>query len=226
MAIAAHLEDVSRVSGQRRQPRRQLRLATQGQTAAGGSTDVLIHNVSANGLLLESTAGLAVGERIVIDLPHARATGACVIWSSGVLYGCRFDVPISIATLSAAQLRGTALRMDDAETVARGQEEPGAISESLGQRLRRLRKARSLTLDRMAAELGVSKPTVWAWERGKARPAAVRMDELARVLQVPQSELAGGNASPAGAELLARSREQIAMAFGTSPDRIRILIEL
>jgi transcriptional regulator with XRE-family HTH domain len=221
MAIAAHLGEAAAAS-QRRQPRRQLRLAAQGQTATGGSTDVLIHNVSANGLLLESTTELAVGERIEIDLPHARATGASVIWSSGVLYGCQFDVPISVATLSAAQLRGTAPPTGDVETA----ETAPTPDESLGARLNRLRKASGLTLDRLAAELGVSKPTVWAWERGKARPNPGRLEDLARALGVPASEVTGEGASRVGAELLARSREQIAAAFGTSPDRVRIMIEL
>jgi len=126
MAIAALLDEVSNAGGQRRQPRRQLRLATPGQTASGGSTDVLIHNVSANGLLLECTIELAVGERIEIDLPYARTTGASVIWSSGVLYGCQFDIPISLATLSAAQLRGTVHRTADAEAAQPGPAEPRA----------------------------------------------------------------------------------------------------
>jgi len=226
MAIAAHLEEVSDSSGQPRQPRRQLRLAAQGQTAIGGSTDVLIHNVSATGLLLESRVVLAAGDRIEIDLPHARTTGARVIWSSGVLYGCQFDAPISVATLSAAQLRGMTDHDVDVGTVQPAPAESRASDESLAARLQRLRKESHITLARLAAELGVSKPTVWAWEQGKARPAQGRMDALAKALGVSKTELLAESASPARAELLARSREQIATAFGTSPDRVRILIEL
>lgn len=226
MAIAAHLDEVSDSSGQPRLPRRQLRLATQGQTAIGGATDVLIHNVSATGLLLESRIVLAAGERIEIDLPHARTTGARVIWSSGVLYGCQFDAPISVATLSAAQLRGTTDRAVDVGPPQPATAEARASDEAPGARLQRLRKQSGLTLARLATELGVSKPTVWAWEQGKARPAQHRLDALAKALGVPKSELLGKRASPVGAELLARSREQIATAFGTTPDRVRIMIEL
>ncbi|MDE2405946.1 MAG: helix-turn-helix domain-containing protein [Sphingomonadales bacterium] len=226
MAIAAHLDVAADAGRQPRPPRRQLRLATQGQTATGGSTDVLIHNVSATGLLLESKAELAAGERIEIDLPHARTTAATVIWSSGALYGCQFDAPITTATLSAAQLRGTAGQTLVAAPLPAPVSEARAPDETFGVRLLRLRRQASLTLGQLAAALGVSKPTVWAWEQDKARPALHRLDALANALGVPVSELTGKNVSPAGAELLARCREQIALAFGTSPERVRIMLEL
>ncbi len=221
MAIAAHLDDTAETAGKPRQARRKLRLETRGALASGGASDVLVHNVSASGLLFEGREVLATGESIEIELPLAGATLAKIVWSSGNLYGCAFDAPISAAALSAAQLKGAA----GIEVEPAGRQE-AAPEASFGARLRGLRKARGLTLAQIAGQLGVSKPTVWAWEQGKARPVDGRIDALAAVLGVPGPELrSGGNAAGLG-ELLVRTRERIAGAFGTSPDKVRIMIEL
>ena len=226
MAIAAHLQESRKQTGKLREPRRTLRLEVQGALPSGDPTNVLVHNVSATGLLLESASALAVGETIGIDLPHAGVIRAAVIWASGSLFGCQFDVPISPAALSAAQLRSAAEPSSDKGlgTLAGGEMlDPG---ESFGARLQRLRKARGLTMAKIAAQLDVSKPTVWAWEHGKARPVESRIERLAHVLGVPSSQLVPGRDSPALQELLATSRERIAGAVGTSPDKVRIMIEL
>lgn len=216
MAVAARLEETTRLSGKARQARRRLFLQASGATAAG-AFDVLVHNISASGLLLESPLTLTIGDRIEIDLPEAQATGAQVIWTSGNLFGCEFDAPIASAALSAAQLRAQPERVIEASVP------PG---ESFGLRLQRLRKACGLPLSQVAARLGVSKPTVWAWEQGRARPASGRIEALAAALGVSPAELQPDNDRAALDGVLARSREQIARVAGTTPDRIRIMIEL
>jgi DNA-binding XRE family transcriptional regulator len=223
MAIAAHFEDAPERPGERRGPRRRLRLEALGATSAGGATSVLVHNISATGLLLESAVPLAGGESISIELPHAGPTAARVIWTSGDYFGCQFDAPISAAALSAAELRGTAA--PPAEVPRLPREAPS--SESFGVRLQRLRKDRGLTLAQVAAELGVSKPTVWAWENGRARPVDGRMEALAQTLGVPVAALqASARDNGELRDLLARSREQIAEAFGVGAGNVRIMIEL
>jgi transcriptional regulator with XRE-family HTH domain len=215
MAVAGHLEETS--VGAAREPRRKLLFEAAGATASGATNSVLVHNISATGLLLESPAPLVVGEKIEIELPQAGATWAKVVWASGGLFGCQFHSPITPAALSAAQLRGSVgERLDIA----------ARSDESLGLRIQRLRKERRLTLSRIAAELGVSKPTVWAWEQGKARPAAGRIEALAQVLGVAASELQPVRDAAGLHELLAKSREQIARALGINPEKIRILVEL
>jgi DNA-binding transcriptional regulator YiaG len=221
MAIAAHLENLADIAGKARHPRRALRLETHGYAASSGATSVLVHNVSATGLLLESPVALDAGERIDIDLPHAGALPAKVVWTSGQLYGCQFDIPLSAATLSAAQLRSAVERdLGITPRVETLDDEP------FGARLQRLRKERKLTLADIAARLGVSKPTVWAWEQGKARPIDSRMDTLAEALGVRRAELMPGELGSSLRELIGRSREQIASAVGVAPDKVRIMIDL
>lgn len=221
MVIAAHFEDTPKAAGKPRAPRRKLQFEARGALGSGNATNVLVHNLSPTGLLLESQVELSVGEKIEIDLPHAGATSARVIWASGKLFGCQFESQISSAALSAAQLRGGARQGAGAPA-----HRLSPSDESFGMRLHRLRMERGLTLSQLAAELGVSKPTVWAWEQGKARPIDNRIEALARALGVTGSELIPGRDSPALQDLLAKTREQVAAAFGTNPDKIKIVIEL
>ena len=241
MAIHGFLETIQSASGQAgsgqagsgqsasgdtgpsldRAPRRTLHLEARGATAAGEATDVVIQNISLEGLLLESPTALEPGESIAVDLPEVGTVVASVVWTSGDLFGCRFDLPLSPAALAAAELRSIGAPGFDPRA------RPATSPDDLSVRLQRLRKERGLTLAQVAAQLGVSKPTVWAWERGRARPIEERIDALAEALGVSRSELmATGEPPVAARELLARSREQIAAAFGTRPENVRIMIEL
>lgn len=220
MALSAHLEDGTVHSGKPRSARRKLRLETQGAASAAPASSVLIHNISTTGLLLESAHSLDVDERIDIDLPQAGVTQAKVIWTSGDLYGCQFNVPISAAALSATELKGAA--SPDTLSARSTTRAP----ESLGAKLQRLRDAKGLTLAQIAERLGVSKPTVWAWEKDRVRPMARRIEALAEVLGVPAQDLIIGSDASALEGLLARTREEIASAYGTSPKNVRIMIDL
>ena len=228
MVIAAHFDDSPGQGdqpGQARAPRRMLRLEASGLTAAGNPAIVLVHNISADGLLLESETSLASGERIDIDLPHAGATPARVIWASGSFFGCQFDAPISPAAISAAQLRSDApAQIPDGTETSASRGAPTGVS--FGGRLQQLRKQRGLTLSQLAAQLGVSKPTVWAWEQGKARPVEARMEALAQALGVPEWEMLMGRSSPVLPDLITRAKEQIASALGVPLDKVRIVVDL
>lgn len=220
MAIAAQFKEIPEAARKPRDARLSLRLQAPGETASGSTADVLVHNISATGLLLESGMPLAIDERIAIDLPHAGATWAKVIWSSDNFVGCQFDAGLSPAALSAAQLRGAVGQPIDMPAPSDGMRD-----EAFGARLRRLRKERALTLSQIAEQLGVSKPTVWAWEQGKARPVEGRIEGLAEALGVPRADLQGQQSSELDV-LLAQSRAAIARAVGTRPDKVRIMIDL
>lgn len=217
MPLPAHLEQAIAMAGQRREPRRTLRLEALGARSSGDAADVLVHNVSATGLLLETQADLVAGEQIEIYLPHSGPATARVIWHSGDLFGCRFDDPVSTATLSAAQLRSA---------VVDEPEEPVTNGESFASRLQRLRKASKLSMADVAARLGVSKPTVWAWEQGRAKPVDDRIEALAEALGVGPEELVAGRDARAIDHVLARVRDDVARAYGVRADQVHIQIEL
>lgn len=226
MALKAHLDPVdpgsTPGSSQRRQPRRALQLETSGVLPSGLEANVTIHNISAAGLLLETQLPLLEGERLAIDLPETGQVEAQIVWVSGKLYGCAFEEALGQATLAATQLRATT-----AAPVLPSAEEIGiSASEPFGSKLNRLRRERGMTLANVAEALGVSKPTVWAWEKGKARPVPDRLEAIAEVLGVPETEL--GDASQTGevAAIVDECRIRIAAACGTEVHKIRIMIEI
>lgn len=221
MAIAGRFDDKPESGAIPRDNRRTLQLQAQGALVSGLATNVIIHNVSATGMLVESDVALTPGEGIAVDLPQMGVTPAKVVWTSGKLFGCQFEAPISSAALSAAQLRSAVTAPVDLAMLQRPL--PG---ESFALRLHRLRKERGLSLARIATQLGVSKPTVWAWEQGKARPVEARIDALAEALGVERIELMAGAARHGLDDMIAHSRQQIAEAVGTSVKNVRIMIEL
>jgi transcriptional regulator with XRE-family HTH domain len=227
MAIKAHLDHPASGEGQRGTPRRALRLETSGTLTDGREANVTIHNISAAGLLIETGMVLANGERLALDLPQAGAVEATVVWSSEKLHGCAFTAPLGAGALAAAQLQG--LPVGDAPPAAPLflRSDQRGSGEALGLRLNRLRREAGLTLADVATRLGVSKPTVWAWEKGKARPLPERMEAIAAALGAAPDELADavGHSADATA-LVAECRGRIAEACGTTPAAVRIMIEL
>lgn len=224
MAIKAHLEQAAAGIGQRAATRRALRLEASGLAPDGMEANVTIHNISAAGLLIETAMDLAAGEQLALDLPEAGVVTAAVVWRSERLYGCAFEQALGPAALAAAQLQGFAPGMDaPARPAVSATINPG---EGLGARLNRLRREAGLTLADVATTLGVSKPTVWAWEKGKARPLPERLDAIAAALGVPPELLVPGPATGELDAVIAECRQRIAAASGASPQAVRIMIEL
>ena len=221
MAMTVYLNEVPRSAGKGRASRRQLRLPLHGSKATGAEIEALVHNISATGMLVESGAPLEIGEVIEVNLPHSGKTATKVIWTSGRLAGCQFEMPISPATLSAAQLRSVVV-----EGEPDAQNRPAASAESFGARLQRLRTAKGLTQGQLAVRLGVSEPSISAWELDKARPKAGRVEVLANMLGVEIHELLGLEETENLRDLVARAKEQIAKAAGVAPDNIKLTIEI
>ena len=105
MAILAELHPQRRTSERRVALRRTLQLTVRGETPIGGSAQVLIHDISVTGILLETSADLLIGETIEVDVPEGGPTTAIVMWNSGRFFGCQFHGRISPAAVSAAVLR-------------------------------------------------------------------------------------------------------------------------
>lgn len=221
MAVSAFIEHPSAGEAQRRSPRRALRLAASGRTAGRDACPILIHNISADGLLIECDLSLAPDESIDVELPHAGRCLAKVVWSSGRLFGCRFAAPVSPATLSAAALRSAV-----EQPVARIGHAEADAAEMLGARIQRLRSLKGLTQSQLAERAGVSEAAVCNWEKGKARPRPYRTEILAGILGVSKFELLSHHEPGSNmAEIVEQSRARIAAAMDIAPERVRIAIE-
>jgi len=231
MAIKAHLDNPANSESKRGSPRRALLLETSGfiPGADPGATaaNVTIHNISATGLLLETALELAEREQLVLDLPEAGKVVAAVVWRSERFYGCAFEEPLSSGALAAAQLQGLAPALASGTApVPTGTRLRAPTGEALGTQLNRLRREAGLTLAEVAAALGVSKPTVWAWEKGKARPLPERLVAIAAALGVAPEVL---TASPTPHEIdgvIAECRARIANTYCIAPEAVRIMVEL
>ena len=223
MSLKAHLDPTTPGTSQRRQPRRALQLETSGVLPSGFEANVTIHNISAAGLLLETEVPLAEGEAFTIELPEIGRVEARIVWVSGRLYGCAFEQALGQGVLAAAQLRAAA---SSAQEFHPPQADGNAVAEPFGAKLNRLRRERGMTLAQVADALSVSKPTVWAWEKGKARPVPERLDAIAEALGVATSELGAASQSGEAAAVVEECRIRIATACATEPQKIRIMIEV
>ena len=226
--------------GQQRADRLRLNLAVAGAVAPGQGTEVIVHNLSVSGVLIETAADLMMGQDITIALPEAGDVVASVVWQSERLYGCRFRQPLPRAALSAARLRNPL--PSDFDPADRAEADAAAdAEETLGARLRRLRQARGLSLAGLAQAAGLSKPSIWAWENGTTAPRRTSLLALARALDVPEQQLSGvaamvGLRASARAEAdaesdmlkveIAAARRRIALAAGVDAASVRIMIEL
>lgn len=214
----AIFHDGASVASKRRSARRNAPLIVRGTTRSGDAIELLIHNISESGILIESETPLAIDERIEIDLPHAGPVQARTVWKSGELFGCQFDAPISPAALSAAQLQSA--------TDLRSGGSIGEPTDNFGARLHRLRVRKGLSQGDVAAQLGVSAPSISGWESGRSRPKHARLDQLADLLGVSPTELLEEPEPEDLQDIIDRSRELIARTVGTSQDNVRIVIEL
>ena len=98
-------------SEQRGALRRTLRLKVDVGREDGSAVPLIIHDLSATGLLVQTGDGPSIGEKLHIELPDAGLHPAKVVWSSGSFVGCRFDQPLPQATISAALLRSIQPRL-------------------------------------------------------------------------------------------------------------------
>ena len=228
MALKAFLDPITDDQSdhaRRGEARRSLLLETNGIMANGGDANVTVHNISAAGMLLETDVQLNEGDGFEIDLPEVGRTEAVIVWGSGRLFGCAFKETVAEGALAATQLHA-AIANPRGEPVERAAPSEGRHPEPLGIKLGRLRRERGLTLAQVADALGVSKPTVWAWEKSKARPVRDRLPQIAEVLGVSGDELGQAASGTGGAALIEECRVRIAAAHRVQPANIRIMIEI
>ncbi|MBV7258306.1 helix-turn-helix domain-containing protein [Erythrobacter crassostreae] len=222
MVLKAHLDPVAAVFDERRDARRAMQLETSGVLPGGTDANVIVHNLSAVGLLLETDLTLNAGEVLSIALPDVGPVDAAIVWQSEHLFGCAFTDALPEGALAAAQLHS----LIDHNEPAGSLPFPSTPAEPFGVRLNRLRRERGLTLANVAASLEVSKPTVWAWEKGKARPLPERIEAIASALDVSIDELSDSRDGDKGRSVIEDARLRIATTYGADPRSIRIMIEV
>lgn len=230
----------------RSEARRHLLFATTASGQDGESQPVLVRDISARGLLLETEEGMTLDSVIAVGLPEAGEVEAHVIWQGDKLAGCRLDSHLSQATIDAVRVKGEAAHAEQTERLEELDAPlPRTAARSLAARLKQLRLARDLTRAELAERSGISTPSIWAWETGRTVPRLGSLETLARGLGVPVSELQIGlgeasaelSAQPMGGaggdlrserlgELVAATKAQIAALAGTTPDRVTITVAL
>ena len=102
MAIAATLFDAA-AADRRGASRRSIdRNSTMRDLTDGAPHTVLVHDLSCDGLQLETSLDLVLGSEVSIGLPGVGTRTVRVVRRDGALYGCRFAAPVSPALLSEA----------------------------------------------------------------------------------------------------------------------------
>jgi transcriptional regulator with XRE-family HTH domain len=226
MAINAYLTPATSAGPTARASRRALRLSVTGKDPSGSDLPVEVHNISETGLLIECE-GLAVGDEVDIELPHAGTVTAKLIWASGKMFGGQFANPISPAALSAAQLQSAIAAPASATSnpADRGPSEAEATPSNFAANFKRLRIERGLSQADVAERLGVSGPSISGWESGRARPKEDRLADLAGILGVSVPQLLLDPQPDAMHKIIDDSRAQVARATGVALERVRIIVE-
>jgi transcriptional regulator with XRE-family HTH domain len=222
MIIQAELEPKKSSRKQRHGGRMKMRLTTLARAPRGTSSEILIHDLSTGGMLIQTDAGLRSGDVIEVDLPRTGMREAQIAWSSGTYFGCRFQEPIPPATVSAALLKAVPRGLPSG-----GTRQPEPID--FAARLTASRKEKGWTIEQIAERLKVSRQAVWYWETGQRSPRAAQFAKLAELLGVAQRDLLGGPPEPAperGSLSIADCKKRVAEALGIPEDKIKFIVEL
>ena len=109
MARLAYFEQCDESTDRRSSVRHVLNLGTTARSATGAVPSVLVHDLSAEGLLIETEANLPLGAEFDVRPPEAGDASATVVWTRGKYSGCSFSSPLPKAARSAALLKSAAV---------------------------------------------------------------------------------------------------------------------
>ncbi|MES2699118.1 MAG: helix-turn-helix domain-containing protein [Pseudomonadota bacterium] len=200
---------------------------------AGDGIDAIIRNISATGVLLETSALLKVGEQVWIDLGAAGRQLASVRWADADLVGCEFAPALSRPRLSAALLQGEAPTSRDAPS-GNGASDPELLSaerKRAGLAIAWARKSRGISQGELALMLGVTTTTVCRWERGHVQPRAKirallesQLGELSPASPGALGNLEGEEPLPAEqvSDVLQACKLKIAALTGLAPEAVTV----
>ena len=236
MTYMAQINLRSRTGFLHGEPTRKLSLEGGAASFRGERETVLVSNLSCTGMLLETDAPLSVGEPLQLLLPEGKSCAATIVWSSETLFACTFENQLSVATISKIKLQTPpGARVNDGNGLHPIEDIP---EETLGERIKRLRRAKGIGMAHFASCIGVSKPTLWKWEKGTVFPRQHMTQAIARELGVHEKELIYGSGHQVGrraqmsattgetsGQEIATKKAELAHIFGVSPNRIKIMIE-
>jgi len=106
VGLVAHIDEGRAAASSRGSTRRTVRLEVVGTTDNVYPAAMIVHDLSLTGLLIETGATIAVGQKLAVELPEVGSFAAEAVWSSGHYVGCKFEEVLSQAAISAALLRG------------------------------------------------------------------------------------------------------------------------
>ncbi len=126
----AYLE--SEQDERRNSPRKKLRLNTSGATASD-QAQVVVHDISETGLLLESPLKLARGEELDVLLPDLGTRPVTVAWASGQFFGCEFVEVVPADAADEGTGRGLDARPEKGspEAIARASYQLEELSQAI-----------------------------------------------------------------------------------------------
>jgi transcriptional regulator with XRE-family HTH domain len=201
--------------------RKTLRLLAAGRHSGRKTEEIVIRDLSAAGMLMESEMPFEVGDKITVEFPRHGASEAAIVWGSGHFYGCRFAEPLPASTISAALLKS------EPQTPASLMDEERPIdgSASFGEKLTALREARELTIEQLAQRLPVSRQALWYWETGKRKPRQAFLKRLAEELEVGPESLEPSESASRPASLVQHFRERLAAECGVDVDKVKVIVE-
>ncbi|WP_030539233.1 helix-turn-helix domain-containing protein [Sphingobium sp. DC-2] len=226
MSISAIMEQPAVPGDKRKDVRWRIRLELPGSLDQG--TNVVIHDLSTAGMLIETEARLDIGQVVTVSLPEADNRAARVVWRDGALFGCRFEEPLPQAAVSATKLRSAVAAP------------PVEKEEALADRLLRLRRASGLSRAALSERTGFSKPSIWAWETGKTVPRRSNLLVLADIFGLTEQQLSRGEGTVMATaaprqepeqrsntlhDAIDQARSRIAAIAGVEPSMVHISID-
>jgi transcriptional regulator with XRE-family HTH domain len=220
MTLRATFEAAHSSSEKRDAERKTLRLLTSVRRATRQGTQVLVHDISSGGMLIECDESLTIGESISVELPRSGVREAAIAWASGRFYGCRFTEELPSAIVSAALLKAIPAAPEPSP-------QPSG-EEGFPARLASLREARGLSMEQLAERLSVSRQAVWYWETGHRLPRGAMLKRIAKQLNVNEGELllTPKEANSAKGNDFASWKREIATRLRVSPEQVKIVVEL
>lgn len=99
----AHISDPMPATDLRGAPRRVVKFGFE-LAGTGGASRILVLNLSRTGMLLQTSADLAIGEGLALEIPEAGLIEAQIVRKSDDQFGAVFLKPISQAAVSAVLL--------------------------------------------------------------------------------------------------------------------------